>query len=437
MMRHAIRKVLLAAIGGICLFFHEGRAAQGPKGPKAEKKLNVAVVTGGHGFNKAEFVKLFEGHRDIEHVAKPQKDHSELFEDITDWPFDVIVLFNMTQRISKTRQQNFLKLLDRGVGLVVLHHAIANFQGWPEYEKMIGAKYHLKPTVIQGVKHPGSGYKHGVDMRIHVEDPNHPITKGLSDFTIHDETYCRQSFAGDNHLLLTTDHPTSDKPIAWVRTHRKARVCTIQLGHGPPTYNDKNCRRIVAQAIRWTARRLSEGGAAAGFRPLFTGRDLSGWKADEEARKHWIVEDGILKFDGKGPTLWTQEAFGDFILKVDWRLPKPGDSGVFLRGSSKAQVNIWCRDMGSGEVWGYRTDGKMPEEVRKACTPSRKADKPVGQWNTFVITMKADRLTVVLNGQEVISQAALPGVPKTGSIALQRHGDPIEFRNILIKSLSG
>jgi len=182
-----------------------------------------------------------------------------------------------------------------------------------------------------------------------------------------------------------------------------------------------------------------------GFTALFDGKDLSGWQArqgkaesqEEKAKwqEHWKVEKGIVKFDGKGPTLWTGRKFKDFVLMVDWRFPKQGDSGIYLRGRSKSQVNIWCHEMGSGEVWGYRTDNSQPEEVKKACTPTKNMDKPVGQWNSFVITMKGDRLTVVLNGEVVINNAQLPGVPPEGEIALQRHGSPIEFKNIYIKQL--
>ncbi len=189
----------------------------------------------------------------------------------------------------------------------------------------------------------------------------------------------------------------------------------------------------------------AEGAPPEGFKALFNGKDFTGWQAkrgspEPEADRakwlqHWKAEGGIVRFDGQGPNLWTSKTFKDFVLMVDWRFPKPGDSGVFIRGNSKSQINIWCNDMGSGEVWGYRTDGKQPEAVRKACTPLKKMDKPVGQWNTFVITMKGDRLTVELNGEVVIRNAQLPGVPPEGEIALQRHGNPIEFRNIYIKAL--
>jgi len=173
----------------------------------------------------------------------------------------------------------------------------------------------------------------------------------------------------------------------------------------------------------------------AGFTSLFNGKDLTGWKADEQAKQHWGVVDEIIQYDGKGRDLWTEQAFTDFVLKVDWRIEGNADSGIYLRGSSKAQANIWNNALGSGEVWGYRTDAKMPEEIRKAATPKKKADKPIGQWNTFVITLKGEILTVVLNGEEVISNLQLIGVPKSGPIALQNHGNPLQFRKILIKQL--
>jgi hypothetical protein len=112
-----------------------------------------------------------------------------------------------------------------------------------------------------------------------------------------------------------------------------------------------------------------------------------------------------------------------------------GDSGIYLRGSGQSQVNIWCWPIGSGEVWSYRLDTNQPAQVRAGVTPKRKADKPIGQWNRFIITMKGERLTVNLNGQTVIENAQLPGVPKRGRIALQHHGDPIQFANIFIKEI--
>jgi len=120
---------------------------------------------------------------------------------------------------------------------------------------------------------------------------------------------------------------------------------------------------------------------------------------------------------------------------MDHRAGDAGDSGIYLRGSSKSQVNIWCWSVGSGEVYGYRTDTTLPAEVRAGVTPRLKADKPPGQWNRFIITLRGERLTVQLNGQVVLSEARLPGIPAHGPLGLQHHGDPIQFANIFIKEL--
>lgn len=220
-------------------------------------RLKVAVLTGGHGFEHDSFFTLFKGYSDIEYIEVQLKDHSEIFEDISKWDYDVIVLYNMTQKISPQRQKNFIKLLKkRGVGVVALHHTMGAFQQWPEFKKIIGGKYYLKPTEEDGVEHRGSTYKHDVDINVHIADTSHPITRGMGDFQIHDETYNYCGFEKDNHVLLTTDHPDNNKSIAWVRRYGKARVCGIQLGHDSAAYKNPNYRKLVARAIRWSAGRL-------------------------------------------------------------------------------------------------------------------------------------------------------------------------------------
>src|SRR5262249_7973163 len=160
----------------------------------------------------------------------------------------------------------------------------------------------------------------------------------------------------------------------------------------------------------------------------YTGVDLSGWKHEDGHKGHWQPQDWRLDYDGKSDAkdkhLWTEKEYGDFELICDWRwTAKPtkrlrpvilpsgeqamedgkrnevevldaGDSGIYLRGSGKSQINIWCWPIGSGEVWGYRTDPKMPKEIRAGVTPKVAADKPIGQWNRFHVLMKGDRLTV-------------------------------------------
>lgn len=210
----------------------------------------------------------------------------------------------------------------------------------------------------------------------------------------------------------------------------------------------------------------TEGVMAAGFTQLFNGTDLAGWK--HGTSPEWKATNGILKHSGRPGEpndLWTEKEYGDCTLVLDWRWSGNGpmkkqpivqpdgtnklgpdgqpelveieelDSGIYLRGSSVSQVNLWNWPVGSGEVYGFRTDPAMPAEVRAQVTPKVKADRPVGEWNRTMITLKSDRLTVSLNGRVVIDNAQLPGVPARGAIGLQHHGAAIDFANLWIKEL--
>jgi hypothetical protein len=234
---------------------------------------------------------------------------------------------------------------------------------------------------------------------------------------------------------------------------------------------------LAAQATAQTAQ------PPAGFVPLFNGKDFTGWKLPDGDNGHWKIVDGVIDYDAQSDApgdknLWSVGEYGDFVLRLEWRIKETpyvnpnvpiirvdgthkkdadgkeirlavpdSDSGVFVRGSSRAQVNIWAWPIGSGEVYGYRMDAKMPPDVRAGVTPKANADRDIGQWNAFEITMRGDRLTVVLNGITVLDNALLPGVPARGPLALQHHGQKkdgawtgppslVQFRNISIKALN-
>ena len=218
--------------------------------------LEVVVITGGHAFEHDPFFRIFDEMKDIHYVEAVQKDQSELFEDISGWNYDVMVFYNMGQEMSPKRRKNFQALLDRGVGAVVLHHTMCAYQSWPQFKQVTGTKYYTKEATEDGVVHKACTYLHDIDMNVRVADRNHPITQGMSDFTIHDEGYKGCWFAPDNHVLLTTEHPASDATIGWVRQYGKSRVCTIQLGHDSKAYENPNFRQLVGRAILWTAGKL-------------------------------------------------------------------------------------------------------------------------------------------------------------------------------------
>lgn len=215
---------------------------------------------------------------------------------------------------------------------------------------------------------------------------------------------------------------------------------------------------------------------------LFNGRDFTNWRVPAGDNGHWRVLDGVIDYDALSEApgdkhLWTEKQYGDFELHVEWRikdtpyvnpnvpiilpngLHKKGpdgkdvrmavpdsDSGILLRGDMKSQVNIWCWPTGSGEVYGYRMDAKMPASVRAAVTPRVNADHDIGRWNAFDIRVKGNRLWVKNNGVQVIENAELPGLPSRGAVGLQHHGGMrdgrwvsppslVQFRNIRIRDL--
>ncbi|MFC7337952.1 DUF1080 domain-containing protein [Haloferula chungangensis] len=226
-------------------------------------------------------------------------------------------------------------------------------------------------------------------------------------------------------------------------------------GHG-----DKVSFRNV-RITEWPPAANVAGVRAAGFEPLSEGKDLSAWKVEPGSEDHWTMVNGIIKYDGRSTAevkdLWSKKSYKDFTLVFDWRWSDVGkkmerpvigadgnetgetveveelDSGIYLRGNSKSQVNLWNWPVGSGEVYGYRMDKKQAAAVRAAVTPKKKADKPLGEWNRTMIILKGDRLSVMLNDEMVIENAQLPEIPAEGPIGLQHHGHAIDFANVWIR----
>jgi hypothetical protein len=242
-----------------------------------------------------------------------------------------------------------------------------------------------------------------------------------------------------------------------------------------------------------------------GFTALFNGKDLSGWygwgtkdptelwnmtpeqlaeykkksveggqpegkSGPDNINAHWKVENGELVNDGKGLYLTTDKDYGDFEFWVEYKALPKGDSGIYLRGIP--QVQIWDpneedpqglgRALGSGGLWN-NSKGAPGKD------PSKKMDKPLGEWNQFKITMIGERVTVVFNGETVVDNAVLenffanrkagyiaygkqpkkdgkaeekvpngfmkdPAFPK-GPIQLQTHGSEIRWRNVFVREI--
>ncbi|HWI58530.1 MAG TPA: ThuA domain-containing protein, partial [Bacillota bacterium] len=171
---------------------------------KTGDKIRVLVVTGGHDFEKDPFFQVFKENPDITFQAVEHPKAHVLLKADAAKQYDVLVLYDMHQEITDEAKADFVARLKEGKGLVVLHHAIASYQQWPEYAKIIGARYYLEPTKIDGVEKARSAYKHDVDFTIQVPGADHPVTRGVKPFKIHDETYRLFDVAKDCQPLLST-----------------------------------------------------------------------------------------------------------------------------------------------------------------------------------------------------------------------------------------
>ena len=143
--------------------------------------IKVVILVGGHGYDQKNFDKAWGGHDDITCEVSKQKPYT-LFDDISAFNYDVILMYNLSSGITDKQKENFLALLKKGVGLVVWHHSMANCQNWPEFEKIAGCKYWMKAgekngklevfVELRDANYPGSNYRL-------IYDPVHDLLRGV------------------------------------------------------------------------------------------------------------------------------------------------------------------------------------------------------------------------------------------------------------------
>jgi type 1 glutamine amidotransferase len=218
-------------------------------------KLRVLVVTGGHDFERQPFLALFTGLTNVSFRLVEHPSARALFGPEATNQYDVLVLYDMWQPIDEAAKADFVNLARGGKGVVALHHAIADYNEWDGYAELVGARYYLRPKTVNGVEKARSQYKHDVQIKVKLADRNHPVTRGLADFEIHDETYKGFDVAADCRRLLTTDEPLSGPVIGWTKQNGQSRWVYLQLGHDHFAYENPNYRRLVQQAIAWVAGR--------------------------------------------------------------------------------------------------------------------------------------------------------------------------------------
>jgi hypothetical protein len=163
---------------------------------------------------------------------------------------------------------------------------------------------------------------------------------------------------------------------------------------------------------------------------LFNGKDLSGWHTN--GPNQWVVENGVLKSPQSGSNLFSDKAYSDFKLHIEFRYPKGSNSGVYLRGRYEVQVT----DSKGLEPWDDQLGG-----VYGLLSPNEMVAKDAGEWQTYDITLIGRRVTIVANGATIINDQVIPGITggaidskegESGPFMIQGDHGPIEYRNIVV-----
>lgn len=208
--------------------------------------ISVLLITGGHDFERERFFEMMDALENIEYaeVKHPKANDSFISQDID--KYDVVLFYDMVQEITEGQQQGLEKLVDKGIGLVFLHHALVSYQNWDYYGDLVGGRY----------LENGSGYQHDVVFKAKIMEKEHPIVKGLSNFEVYDEIYKDVAISDNVQPLISTDHPESMPLLAWCQQPTPStRTVYIQPGHGPEVYALTPYRKLLQQSIQWAAGR--------------------------------------------------------------------------------------------------------------------------------------------------------------------------------------
>jgi len=175
---------------------------------------------------------------------------------------------------------------------------------------------------------------------------------------------------------------------------------------------------------------------------LFNGKDLNGWKV-MGAPNGWRVENGVLINDAKQEmgghksyaNIRTEREFEDFNLTLETRVPKDGNSGIYLRGIYEVQV---------ADSYGKEKDSHHMGGIYSRITPTENAARPAGEWQTYDITLVNRHVTVILNGRKIIDNQPLLGCTggalwsdesRPGPIYLQGDHASVDYRNIILRPI--
>lgn len=406
---------------------------------------------------------------------EPAKDLTTVAEQHKNGKLDLIVLDYNGPRWGEAAETAFLQAVRQGCGVTVIHAANNAFNGWDEYEVMVGLLWR---------KGTGHGRYHPFDVV--VVDHNHAITRGMSDLRMHpDELYHRlvhKEGAQYSVLMSAFSDPKTGgtnrhEPMVTASTFGRGRVFHTPLGHvwrknlpSHATWHDPQLRLLVARGSEWAAtgavtlsttplNRLSSAEAKQGFVSLFDGTQIKHWtgfKQDAVPAKGWVVRDAAIVHEarGGGGDLVSREMYGDFDFRFSFRISARGNSGVMWHVTDEGKQTYF-----SGPEYQILDDIGAKPGARHAVgalydllPATNKTVRPAGAWNEGRIVVHKGRLSHYLNGKMVVDTPCTGpewtamiakskfknwpfGAAAKGRMALQDHGNEVAYRNLRIKQL--
>jgi type 1 glutamine amidotransferase len=388
--------------------------------------------------------------------AKKGQDDSDVMEKMTLAKLaqvDAVIFANTTGNLAIPDKDGFIKWVENGHALIGMHSCSDTFDGAARYQPFIDLL--------------GAEFKtHGAQVQVDAynQDPSHPATKHLGPvYTIFDEIYefTDASWHRDRvHGLLTLDkHPQTlapgDHPIAWSKdVGHGGKVFYTSLGHREDVWTSALYQQHILGGIKWalglekgsgkptdTANSISADEKKAGFKLLFDGKTMNGWKYRRaEGPKSWSVQNGMLVNTlGKGEhgtDIHTEEKYKDFVVRFEYQVPPGSNSGFYLRG--RYELQIFDNANKDGHAKGL--NGDLYNVASCAVPAARKA----GQWQQGEARMVGDKVTYILNGVKVHDNVQVArgtgghlddDNDKPGPVLLQGDHGAAGFRNIRIKRL--
>jgi len=240
-----------------------------------------------------------------------------------------------------------------------------------------------------------------------------------------------------SRLTFANDTLRFSLPPQWERGDADLQVAGVFAGDslaGSLTMPDG--RQLALSGHRAPALQRASAPQWGAPHKLFNGTDLTGWHTIG-GENQWKAVAGVLTNARGGANLVTNATYGDFKLHLEFRYPKDGNSGIYLRGRYEAQVEDSVVTVSSAEATGGLG------AIYGFLMPNENAAKGAGEWQTYDITLVGRTVTIVLNGREVICRTTIPGITggaldsnegAPGPIMLQGDHGPVEYRNVTITS---